>query len=191
MDRFAAMATFVRVIQAGSFSAAADQLRIGQPAISKTVAQEGSDLEAAIKALGEELAAEENGDDSAALSLIMEGRPRAVNLILRDEICWIASEALCNAFRHAQAKQIEVELRYDERQLRLRVRDDGKGIDPKVLGKDGLAGHYGLQGMRERAELMGGKLTVWSALDSGTEVELTIPATRAYATTDRTRTMTE
>jgi signal transduction histidine kinase len=85
-----------------------------------------------------------------------------------------------NAFRHAHAQRIEVEIRYDERQLRLRVRDDGKGIDVKHVDGDGYAGHYGLRGMRERAKLMGGKLSVWSELDSGTEVELSIPASRAY-----------
>jgi nitrate/nitrite-specific signal transduction histidine kinase len=68
----------------------------------------------------------------------------------------------------------------------LRVRDDGKGIDPKVLTQDGQAGHYGLHGMRERAKLVGGRLDVWSELDSGTEVELSIPATIAYSrATDR------
>jgi nitrate/nitrite-specific signal transduction histidine kinase len=73
-----------------------------------------------------------------------------------------------------------VEISYDERQLRLRVRDDGKGIDPKLLSDHAREGHYGLQGMRERAKLIGGKLTVWSELDSGTEVELSLPANRAY-----------
>jgi len=78
------------------------------------------------------------------------------------------------------AKQIEVEIRYDERQLRVRVRDEGKGIDPKLLSHDGREGHFGLRGMRERAKLIGGKLTVWSELDAGTEVELSLPANRAY-----------
>jgi signal transduction histidine kinase len=64
----------------------------------------------------------------------------------------------------------------------LRVRDDGRGIDTKFLNEDGRVGHYGLRGMRERAKLLGGKLTVWSELDAGTELELTIPATNAYAT---------
>jgi signal transduction histidine kinase len=82
----------------------------------------------------------------------------------------IAGEALRNAFHHAQVQRIEVEIRYDERQLRLRVQDDGKGIDSKLLNEDGRARHYGLRGMRERAKLMGGKLAVWSELDSGTEV---------------------
>jgi hypothetical protein len=94
-------------------------------------------------------------------------------------------EALRNAFRHAQARQIEVALRYDETQFRLRIRDNGKGIDPKILIRDGRAGHYGLSGMRERAMLIGGKLTVWSEQDSGTEVELSVPATSAYATSPR------
>ena len=101
--------------------------------------------------------------------------------LVRDEIYRIACEALRNAFRHAEAKQIEVELRYDDRQLRLRVRDDGKGIEPQFLSEEGRAGHYGLLGMRERAKLMGGKLIVWSAPESGTEVELSVPAALAYA----------
>ena len=92
-----------------------------------------------------------------------------------------------NAFRHADAEQIEVEIRYDERQLRLRVRDDGKGIDLQLLGDNGREGHFGLRGMRERAKLIGGKLTVWSELDSGTEVELRIPAARAYVTATERR----
>jgi signal transduction histidine kinase len=112
----------------------------------------------------------------------VEGTPRNLHPILRDEIYRIAAEALRNAFRHAQARQIEVELRYDETRFRLRIRDDGKGIDAKVLGGYGHAGHYGLPGMRERAKLIGGKLTVWSQHDSGTEVELSVPAVTAYAT---------
>jgi signal transduction histidine kinase len=112
----------------------------------------------------------------------VEGTTRDLHPILRDEVYRIAGEAVRNAFKHAQARRIEVEIRYDERQLRLRVRDDGKGIDTKHLNEDGRPGHYGLRGMRERAKLMGGKLAVWSELDSGTEVELRIPASRAYET---------
>ena len=63
---------------------------------------------------------------------------------------------------------------------RWRTCDHGKGIDPKLLSDDGREGHFGLPGMRERAKLIGGKLTVRSELDSGTEVELSIPANRAY-----------
>ena len=119
--------------------------------------------------------------------MVVEGSPRDLHPILRDEIYAIAREAVGNAFRHAQAQRIEVEILYGERWLRLRVRDDGKGIDPKLLSGEGLAGHYGMRGMRERAKLMGGKLAVWSELDSGTEVELSIPGSTAYATSSRRR----
>jgi nitrate/nitrite-specific signal transduction histidine kinase len=90
--------------------------------------------------------------------------------------------SLRNAFKHAQARRIEVEIRYDQQQLRLRVRDDGKGIDPGLLSEEWRPGHYGLRGIRERAKLLGGKLEVWSEHDSGTELELSIPASRAYET---------
>jgi nitrate/nitrite-specific signal transduction histidine kinase len=69
----------------------------------------------------------------------------------------------------------------------LRIRDDGKGVDPKFLGDEGRPGHYGLHGMRDRAQLMGGTLDVWTAPGSGTEIDLTIPASHAYVTAPRLR----
>jgi signal transduction histidine kinase len=141
---------------------------------------ETNDLAIAITRLGEELAAEAGGQTSAGMRVEVEGEPRTLQPIVRDEVYRIASEALRNAFRHAEAKQIEVELRYDGRQLRLRIRDDGKGIDREYLSAEGRAGHFGLHGMRERAKLMGGKLTVWTAPGSGTEIELSVPAAHAY-----------
>ncbi len=137
---------------------------------------ERNDLAPAIKTLGGELVASDSNSQRPEFNVQVEGIPRDLHPILRDEVFRIAGEAMRNAFRHADAQQIEVEIRYDERQLRVRVRDDGKGIDPKLLSDDGREGHFGLRGMRERAKLMGGKLTVWSELDSGTEVELSIPA---------------
>jgi signal transduction histidine kinase len=74
-----------------------------------------------------------------------------------------------------------LEIQYDRRQLRLRIRDDGKGIDQKVLQEGRREGHHGLPGMQERAKLAGGKLSVWSQIGAGTELELTIPASIAYA----------
>jgi len=142
---------------------------------------ETNDLALAVSALGDELAADETNGNSAVLHVGVEGTPRNLHPILRDEVYRIAGEALRNASRHAQARRIEVEIRYDERQLRLRVRDDGKGIDPKVLSGEGRAGHFGLRNMRERAKLVGGQLDVWSEVDTGTEVELSIPAAIAYA----------
>jgi len=143
---------------------------------------ETNDLAMAISALGEELAADGTIADSALFRMAVEGTPRNLHPILRDEVYRIAGETLRNAFRHAQARQIEVEIHYDAQQFRLRVRDDGKGIDPGILGEHPRPGHFGLHGMRERAKIVGGQLDVWSELDSGTEIELSIPASRAYAT---------
>jgi signal transduction histidine kinase len=139
-----------------------------------------NDLALAIGALAEELAADQTGQNGPEFHVQVEGTPRDLAPLVRDEVHRIASEALRNAFRHAQAGRIEVEIRYDQRQLRLLVRDNGKGIDPKVISAGGRAGHYGLPGMHERAKLAGGKLALWSELDSGTEAELTIPASVAY-----------
>jgi signal transduction histidine kinase/ligand-binding sensor domain-containing protein len=148
---------------------------------------ETNDLVSAVRILGEELGAADTNQNSVVFEVEVEGAPLNLHPILRDEVYRIAAEALRNAFRHAQAQRIEVQILYGERWLRLRVRDDGKGIDPKFLSGDGRAKHYGLHGMRERAQLVGGKLAVWSKLDSGTEVELSIPASTAYATSSRSR----
>ena len=117
-----------------------------------------------------------------AFQVTVEGEPRDLHPILRDEIYRIAAEALRNAFNHAEARQIEVEIRYDNQQFRLRVRDDGKGMDTAVLSGQEPEGHYGLPGMRERGKLIGGKLVILSEVGAGTEVELIVPASSAYAT---------
>ena len=139
---------------------------------------ERNDLAAALGTLGKELAAPSS--QPPEFTMQVEGAAHDLHPILRDEVYRVAGEALRNAFRHADAGRIEVEIRYDERVFRLRVRDDGKGIDPNFLADDGRAGHFGLRGMRERAKRVGGKLTVWSELGSGTEVELRVPASHAY-----------
>jgi signal transduction histidine kinase len=141
---------------------------------------ESNDLGLAIRTLGEEFGAADNLSRRPEFSVRLEGTPQSLHPIVRDEVYRLAGEAMRNAFRHAEAQRIEVEIRYDERQLRVRVRDDGKGIDPILIRADGREGHFGLHGMRERAKLIGGSLTLWSELDSGTEVELSIPAARAY-----------
>jgi signal transduction histidine kinase len=146
-----------------------------------------NDLASAISTLGEELARGETNPYRAKLEVEVEGTTQRLHPIMRDETYRIAGEAMRNAFKHAQAQQIEVEIRYDERQLRVRVRDDGKGMEAKDLSEEERPGHYGLPGMRERAELLGGRLTVWSELDSGTEIELRIPASRAYETSAGSR----
>jgi len=139
-----------------------------------------NNLAAAISTLGEELAADHAGQNRPDFRVQVEGTSRDLAPFARDETYRIAIEAVRNAFRHAHASRIEVDLQYDKRQLRLRVRDNGKGMDPKFLSGHGKEGHYGLTGMHERAKAVGGKMAVWSKLDSGTEAELTIPASIAY-----------
>jgi len=146
---------------------------------------EKNDLAVAIRTVGEELASAEPNQSSPNFTVVVEGTSRNLHPILRDEAYRLAVEALRNAFRHAAAQNLEVEIRYDENYFRLRVRDDGKGIGPEVLRGDGLEGHYGLSEMKERAKLVGAKLTIWSEVDSGTEIELIIPASRAYGKSTR------
>ncbi|MGH9841577.1 MAG: sensor histidine kinase, partial [Blastocatellia bacterium] len=135
------------------------------------------DLEQAFSRIRQELAIQEQID----FRVIVEGRPRALHPILRDEVYRIGREALVNAFRHARAKSIEVELEYAVNHLRILVRDDGCGIDPQVL-RSGLDGHWGLSGMRERAEGIGARLNLRSRAAAGTEVELSVPSQVAFQT---------
>jgi signal transduction histidine kinase len=141
-----------------------------------------NDLALAVRTLGDELATDARTDRPPTFRVALEGQPRDLHPIVRDEVYKIAAEALRNAFRHAYAGQVEVEIRYDDQEFRLHVRDDGRGIDPVVLAGHGTDGHYGLRGMPERAALIGGKLAVWSEAGVGTEVELRVPATAIYAT---------
>jgi signal transduction histidine kinase len=139
-----------------------------------------NDLAQAMTSLGEELAGARDGErGSATFRVSVEGRPRDLHPILRDDIYRIAREALRNAFLHAQASRIEADIAYGQRLLRVRVRDDGKGIDPKLLDM-GRDGHWGLPGMRERAKEIGAQLDMWSQVGAGTEVELRIPGAIAY-----------
>jgi signal transduction histidine kinase len=115
-----------------------------------------------------------------SFDLIEEGERRPLAPAANNEICRIALELLRNAFHHANASRIEAEIRYDDQALRVRIRDNGKGIDPKVLKDGGKPGHWGLKGIRERAQRIESHLDFWSNASAGTEVELTVPATVAY-----------
>jgi signal transduction histidine kinase len=108
-----------------------------------------------------------------------EGTIRTLHPLVQDEVYRIGREAIVNAFRHATAGSIEVTLDYRENRFRLLVRDDGRGLEPEVL-RIGRDGHFGMAGMRERAERIGGRLRILSRPNSGTEVELTIPGRSAY-----------
>jgi signal transduction histidine kinase len=86
---------------------------------------------------------------------------------------------LINAMRHARAGQVEVELSYSARELRVQVRDDGCGIDPHIL-TTGREGHWGLSGMRERADQIGARLRVYSRVGAGTDIDLRVPGHIAF-----------
>ena len=112
--------------------------------------------------------------------VIVEGQVQKLSPTLQDEIYRIGSEVIRNAFHHADAGSIEVEIRYDEHELRLRIRDDGKGIESRDLKANGRPGHWGLPGIRERAKRIGSHLEFWSEGGAGTEVELRVPSAMAY-----------
>jgi signal transduction histidine kinase len=129
----------------------------------------------------QELAASETSSQPPpAFELIEEGEHRDLSPATKDEVCRIALELLRNAYRHAHAHRIEAEIRYGADVLRLRIRDDGKGIDLKVLKEGGVTGHWGLRGIRERAERIGAKVDFWSEAGAGTEIQLMVPASAAY-----------
>lgn len=167
----------------GAITRGAQAVREGRDAVQglRFSTIETNDLSAALSAFAKELAASETSEKPAVFDLEVEGTPRDLHPILRDEVYRIASEALRNAFRHAQASRIEVEVLYGAQQLRVRIRDDGKGVDSQIVTDKGRAGHWGLPGMHERAKLLGGNLEVWSKRNTGTEIQLSIPAAVAYA----------
>ena len=146
----------------------------------RTVSHPDSEFVEEISKLGKELAADRKDPDAAIFRVVVEGNPKAINPLVKDEIYRIAREALRNAYSHAQARTVEAEVRFEEGLLRVRVRDDGVGIDEKHLGEAGRSGHYGLRGMRERARQIGGQLDVWTQPGAGTEIELKIPDRNAY-----------
>lgn len=135
------------------------------------------ELEQAFSRIRQELSV---GEESG-LRVVVEGRPRPMHPIIRDEVYRIGREALVNAFRHSRARSIEVEVEYADHHLRVSVGDDGCGIDPQVQ-RAGREGHWGLSGMRERAEAIGARLTVRSRIAAGTEVELLVPGHVAFQT---------
>ena len=111
---------------------------------------------------------------------VVEGRVRDLHPVVLEECYCIGREAIINALTHSEGQHVELEITYDSRQFRLRVRDNGRGIDPKILEEGGRPGHWGLQGMRERAQKIGGQLKFWSRPETGTEVELAVPGATAY-----------
>jgi signal transduction histidine kinase len=142
----------------------------------RSSSRESDDLKQAFSGIADELGSEGQPD----YRVIVEGRVRPLNSMTRDDVYRIGREALVNAFRHSNAKRVEIELRYGFSELRMFVRDNGCGIDSQIL-KSGREGHWGLPGMRERAERIGARFKVWSSAFAGTEIELSVPGHVAFA----------
>jgi signal transduction histidine kinase len=142
----------------------------------RTRDRHGGELVNALRDVGRELAK----DGSAQLQVIVEGRPRPLHVVAGEELYWVGREALINAFHSARGARVELELSYARRELRLRVRDDGIGIDPTVLQSGGRPGHWGIRGMRERASRIGARLEISSRAGAGTEVDVRVAAAVAY-----------
>lgn len=126
-------------------------------------------LEQALSSVGDEFTA-----GGARLRILVMGQPKALNPAIQEQIYLIVREALLNALRHSEATSIEAEVEYQRRQLRVVVRDNGRGIDPQVLRSE-RDSHWGLLGMHERARCIGAQLRIWSRRGAGTEVEISVP----------------
>jgi PAS domain S-box-containing protein len=133
------------------------------------------DLVTSLSSVKQELAVNSEVD----FRVLVVGRERALQPLIRHEIHRIGREALVNAFSHSRANRVEVKLEYAASDFRMRVWDNGRGIDPHVL-LNGREGHWGLAGMHERATKIGGTLKISSTADDGTEVHLSLPGALAF-----------
>jgi signal transduction histidine kinase len=104
----------------------------------------------------------------------VNGDLEALPLDIEENLVRIGREALANTVKHAQARHVVLEVEAAEGRLVLRVQDDGRGFDPGGCASPG-DGHFGLLGMRERVDLLGGELTVASRPGQGTRVVVALP----------------
>lgn len=126
-----------------------------------------------------QFAAETELERSMTISFRTNGKPSELHPVVAEEVASIGREAIRNAFVHSGGTTLEVTLAYDTN-LTLRVRDDGVGIDQAVV-THGKHGHFGIQGMRERATALGGTLTVSRSRGMGTEVTLVLPGRAVFS----------
>ena len=137
------------------------------------------DLETAVREMAHDVPSMSRSE-APEYRVLVAGERRNMIPLVQDDVLQVAREALRNAVLHAKARVVQVDLNWGDDRFVLRVRDDGVGLDPKLLAQ-GRDGHWGLQGMRERTRQVGGSLEIRSEASSGTVVELSVPATRAYS----------
>ena len=136
---------------------------------------EPDELERAISLIPRDLGVQEEVE----FKLTVEGAPKPLRPAVRDEVYWIAREAVANAFRHSGARVVEAVLEYSRKRFRMVIRDNGCGMDADVI-RSGREGHWGLTGMNERSERIGARLRVLSAPGAGTEIDLMIAGQIAF-----------
>jgi len=136
---------------------------------------ESDELERAISFIPRDIGA----DPEVEFKMSVEGTPRALRSAVREDVYWIAREALVNAYRHSGARRIEAVLEYSRKGIRMVIRDDGCGMDEDVV-RSGREGHWGLAGMNERSERIAARLNVLSAPAAGTEIDLMVPGQVAF-----------
>lgn len=135
---------------------------------------EGTDLPTALRKLCEQVIA----DRPVELEFHVRGIVKPCPDRVEQQLMLIGQEALLNAVRHGHARVVRVDLEYTRTSLKLRVSDDGSGFDAASVNYE-IAGHYGLSTMRERAQDLGGGLTIDSGVGRGTAVEAVVPALRS------------
>ncbi|MDQ2835135.1 MAG: histidine kinase [Acidobacteriota bacterium] len=116
----------------------------------------------------------------ARFELTVIGKARGLDTVVAEELYRVGREALYNAFRHARATSIEVQLTYGSREMKLNLRDDGVGISVEVMRHGALEGHFGLPGMAERAKKIGARLSIFTREGGGTEIEVKLSSRLAY-----------
>jgi len=147
----------------------------------RTRSSEAGDLAHDLEAAAAEFAKQY----SARFTLVVTGRERALNSLIAEELYKLGSEALFNSFRHASAANIEAEIIFGANELGLNIRDDGTGVSQDILLHGGVDKHYGLPGMKERAEQIGARFSIFSRAGSGTEIEVKVPSKVAYRSAQR------
>lgn len=123
-----------------------------------------------LRSIGERLTA-----DRVPFSLMVTGTPRACPPKVETSVVRVGHEALTNAVRHAGAKHVQLEVGFHDSRIQLRVRDDGCGFEPRLVPLDGASGHYGILGMKERVQDLGGTFTVESVPGFGAQVVAEFP----------------
>lgn len=142
----------------------------------RVTSAETNELPQALAAVGMEL----RRDHRAEFCVVVNGNPRELHPVVREELYRIGREAIANCFQHANAERCETEINYDSGQLRIGIRDNGRGVGETTLEGGHRSGSWGLPGMYERAGKIGAHLEVWSRPGAGTEVEVRVPASIAY-----------